>query len=134
MGGVGLVLMGGALVTIASNCMACPLFQPVASLGDYYAGDCASATNETIPPDTLRHCCNTGYARRVCPRVCRYRKPMRFEFVLRADRGGEIELGWAMERNHHPLAVGVMLLPETASTPLEYQAKAFGASYLSQKS
>jgi hypothetical protein len=121
--------------------MACPLFLPAESLGDYYTGECAAAAGEPIGSATLRHCCNVGYARKACVRAAETEADA-IQFVLRADRGGpgtsdrEIELGWAMERNHHPLAVGTILLPllpETPVTPLEVQARAFGAAYLNQK-
>jgi hypothetical protein len=112
--------------------MPCPLFLPAASLGDYYAGVCSAAASDPIAPDTLRKCCNVGYARRTCERAANTEADA-IEFVVRADRGGEVELGWSMERNHHPLAVGVMILPPSPATPLEFQARAFGAAYLQQK-
>ena len=127
--------------------MACPLFLPAASLGDYFAGECSSGAGEAIPPETLRVCCNRGYARNSCTRAAEAEADC-IQFVVRADRDGEIELGWAIERNHHPVAVGSVVLPkavlpetvltgamapETPSTPLEFQALAFGEAYRRHK-
>ncbi len=49
--------------------MACPLFLPAESLGDYYGGECSAATGRPIPSAILRHCCNVGYARKACARA-----------------------------------------------------------------
>lgn len=112
--------------------MACPLFLPSASRGDYYAGECAAALGEPVPADILRHCCNTGYARGVCARAAQAEGDS-IQFVIRADNGGVIEIGWSLERNHHPLKVGCMTMPLSPVTPLEFQARAIGSAYLSQR-
>jgi hypothetical protein len=112
--------------------MACPLFLPSASPGDYYAGECAAGVGEPIPAGTLRHCCNKGYARGVCARAMQAEGDA-IQFVVKAHRGDAIELGWSLERNHHPLAVGSMAMPLTPVTPLEVQAHAFGSAYLRQR-
>jgi hypothetical protein len=124
--------------------MACPLFLPVsplaglapeaAPLGDVYGGECAADPGGTlIPIDTLRRCCNTGYARIACVRA-RQANSDATSFLIKADREGVIEVAWAMERDHHPVAVGTLQLTGTsaAEEPLARQAHAFAAAYLRQ--
>jgi hypothetical protein len=112
--------------------MACPLFLPADSLGEYHTGECAAARGEALTDETLRRCCNAGYARGLCVHATTTDCDS-IQFVLKADRGGAIELGWAMERNHHPLAVGSLTMPLAPVTPLEFQARAFGTAYLRQR-
>ena len=124
--------------------MSCPLFLPVspltglapaaAPLGDFYAGECAADRGALIPLDTLRHCCNTGYARSACPRAARADADAT-RFLIKADRDGVIEIAWASERDHHPVAVGTLLLTEAPgdNEPLERQARACAAAYLRQR-
>jgi hypothetical protein len=124
--------------------MACPLFLPAlplagfapeaAPLGDLYGGECAGDPQGTlIPEDTLRRCCNTGYARTSCE-LARQADADATSFLIKADRDGVIEVAWAIERNHHPVAVGNLQLTGTsvANVPLERQAQAFAAAYLRQ--
>jgi hypothetical protein len=124
--------------------MACPLFLPVspltglppeaAPLGDLYGGECAAAPGSLIPLDILRRCCNTGYARAACSRAGQANADAT-RFLIRADRDGVIEVAWASERNHHPVAVGTVQVTEASegNEPLERQARACVAAYLRQR-
>lgn len=125
--------------------MPCPLFQPTsplggfapdaAPLGDLYGGECASAPGTLIPLDTLRTYCNFGYAREACDRAAAIQADAG-RFIIRSHSHGAVEVGWATEANHHPLAVGVMSLqaapngPQTRDQTMQRQAQAFVASYL----
>jgi len=117
--------------------MACPLFLPVAPLAgfsDLYGGECAAEAG-AIPDDTLRRCCNAGYARGSCPRA-EQSDADAFRFLVRANRGGVVDVAWSSERNHHPLAVGTLpmdcSIEARESGPLELQARACAAAYLRQ--
>jgi hypothetical protein len=119
----------------------CPLFLPVSPLGDFapdamplgdvYGGQCAADPGALIPIDTLRKCCNFGYARAACERAATA-EPDAARFLIRADRDGTVEVAWSLERNHHPVAVGVMQLTGAGASedPLERQARACAASWL----
>jgi hypothetical protein len=123
--------------------MACPLFLPASPLtgfaleamplGDLYGGECAGDTGALIPSDTLRCCCNVGYARGRCERANQSDADA-VRFLIKANRGGAVEVAWAIERNHHPMAVGTMNFTEatTPADPLERQAAAYVASYIRQ--
>lgn len=121
--------------------MACPLFLPssllagftaeVMPLGDLYNGVCAVAPAETLPLALLRHCCNTGYGRGTCPRAAQTENDA-VRFLLRKDRGEAVDIAWSLERNHHPVAVGVIEVPvdgPSGDTPLARQAQAYAAAY-----
>jgi hypothetical protein len=96
--------------------MACPLFVPTsplgelvaiaAPLGDVYGGNCAADPLAVIEPEMLRRYCNFGYARGHCERAAQSDADA-VRFMVRAERGGVVEIAWAVERNHHPVAVGV---------------------------
>src|SRR5580698_6290297 len=95
--------------------MACPLFIPksplgelvtiATPLGDLYGGNCAAAPAAVIEPETLRRYCNFGYARGHCERAAESDADA-VRLLVRAERGGFVEIAWAVERNHHPVAVG----------------------------
>lgn len=112
--------------------MACPLFLP--ALNDPDEGRCAGDPAAIIPSDTLRRCCTNGYARGVCERAAGTDADA-IRLLIKANRGGTIEVAWSIERNHHPVAVGSMQVTGSISpdqTPLERQACACAASYLRQ--
>jgi len=115
--------------------MACPLFLPSTPLNDlygYYNGECASERSTEISLDTLKGCCNTGYARKVCPRAAEADADA-IRFLVKAAGGGNVEVAWSIERNHHPVAVGTAQLTEFAARsddPLERQARAYASSLM----
>jgi hypothetical protein len=54
-------------------------------------------------------------------------------FLVRSDDGDSIEVAWAAERNHHPVAVGILRIPRHPGPPadeLERQAQACARNYL----
>src|SRR3954462_13919525 len=95
--------------------MACPLFLPVSpltgfppeatTLGDLYGGECAADAGALIPVDTLRACCNAGYARGTCERAARSDSDA-VRFLIKVNTQSVIDVAWSIERNHHPVAVG----------------------------
>ena len=115
----------------------CPLFLPGAPipLSGIFDGECASDTPNPIPAEVLRECCNRGYARESCSKAaCVETDAARF--LVRSDRDGWIEVAWATERNHHPVAVGTLRLATEGpaeTEPLERQARAFASAYRRQK-
>lgn len=114
--------------------MACPLFlpaSPLAGFSDLYAGECA-AGSLAISDNTLRRCCNAGYARGVCTQAAQSEADA-FRFLIKADHDGVIDVAWSSERNHHPVAVGTLAVNSAVSGaggPLELQARAYAATYL----
>lgn len=115
----------------------CPLFLPAAAmpLTGLFTGECAAAQGPlTIPIDTLRECCNRGYARAACPRAATIEADAA-QFLIKSDRGGVIEVAWALERNHHPLEVGTMCVSERRSPrePLARQVHAHAEHYRNQR-
>lgn len=123
--------------------MACPFFLPMsrisrlvaesASLGDLYGGECAADRAASIPVDTLRHCCNEGYARSLCARAAESESDA-IRFLVKARHDQAVEIAWAMERNHHPVAVGTLTVNAAAgaNTPLDRQARAYAAALFGQ--
>jgi hypothetical protein len=129
--------------------MACPLFIPssplgdlataAAPLGDLYAGRCAASPEAEIEQGTLRRCCNLGYARRHCGRAAQADSDA-VRVLVRADDGRQVQVAWAIERDHHPVAVGVETVEVVAGeatgsgglTALAAQVRACAASYARQ--
>src|ERR1035437_2028364 len=126
--------------------MAFPLFIPSSPLGqlvsiamplgDLYGGECAADTSAVITPETLRRYCNFGYARGHCERASQSDADAA-RFLVKAERGGVVEIAWAVERNHHPVAVGTMEIAPggtgaTAGDTLARQAHACAGAYLRQ--
>jgi hypothetical protein len=124
--------------------MACPFFHPASPLtgmpgeamplGDFYGGECAAQKGALIALDLLRECCNRGYARTTCERAATSDEDA-YRFLIKAQSGGTVEVSWSLERNHHPVAVGVTSIGGTKAdteTPLESQARAYAAAYLRQ--
>lgn len=92
--------------------MACPLFLPsgpLSSFEDAWRGDCAAQPGVALPVDQLRHCCNIGYAREACKHAAGSEADA-FRFLIKSERDGAVEVAWSSERDHHPLAVGTLLL------------------------
>ena len=128
-----------ALATIASKhsqIMACPLFlpaTPLTPLSDLYGGECA-AEAVVLSSDTLL-CCNAGYARGSCERAAQSDSDA-FRFLIKANRGGVVEVAWTSERNHHPVAVGTLAVDcrtiATEAGPLERQARVCAMAYFAQ--
>lgn len=128
--------------------MACPCFLPVAPLagsppssplGALFRGTCSAAPDapkNAAPIDDalLLTGCNQGYARNRCPRAAASEVDAA-RFRIKSHASGVIEVGWSHERDHHPVAVGVLRLTEApaGATPLEAQARACAAIYLHRK-
>jgi hypothetical protein len=123
--------------------MPCPFFLPASRLidfapgpmplGDSYGGECAVNPGALIPIDTLRRCCNLGYARGMCERAAQAEADA-VRFMIRSDSADSVLVAWSMERNHHPVAVGKVAFPlADCSTPIERQARAYCDSYLRSK-
>jgi len=129
--------------------MACPLFIPSSTPDDLVTmctppggltpGRCAATPDAEIEPDTLRRCCNPGYARRSCNRAAQADSDA-IRVLVRADDGRSVQVAWAIERDHHPVAVGVETIqvvagettPSASPTALLAQVRACAASYVRQ--
>ncbi len=122
--------------------MACPLFIPSPAPGGsatISAGRCAASPEAEIEPDTLRCCCNRGYARRHCDRAAQADSDA-IRVLVRADDGLSVQVAWAIERDHHPVAVGVETVevvageinPAGSLTALAAQVRACAATYARQ--
>ena len=124
--------------------MACPLFIPssplgelvsiTTPLGDLYNGHCSADLSVAIGPEMLRRHCNFGYARGLCERA-KTSDADAARFLVKADNGRIVEIAWAVERNHHPVATGTIEITANANGPdatgpLDWQAYACAASYL----
>ena len=125
--------------------MACPLFVPssplgdlvsiAAPLGDLYAGHCSADPAAPVDPDTLRRFCNFGYARGHCERAAQSEADA-VRLLVRADDGQAVEVAWSVERDHHPVAVGVesvqIGVDGPAATAFLSQVRACASSYVRQ--
>lgn len=118
--------------------MACPFFlprAPLAGFSDLYGGECAADAMTLISVDTLRTCCNHGYARDVCARAAQSDSDA-FRFAIKASQSGVIDVAWSSERNHHPVAVGILRVSSADTAAgggaLESQARVYAAAYLRQ--
>jgi len=116
--------------------MPCPLFLPASPLVGFtslHGGECAAQPDTLIPVDTLRSCCNTGYARATCAHAAQSDADA-FQFLIKSNSDGVMGVAWSIERNHHPVAVGTLLVPGAAPAdgPLERQARAYAAAYSRQ--
>jgi hypothetical protein len=116
--------------------MPCPLFlpaSPLAGFTDLHGGECAAQPDTLIPVDTLRGCCNAGYARAICGHAAQSDADA-FQFLIKSNRDGVVGVAWSIERNHHPVAVGTLIITDTIGTegPLERQARAYAAAYFRQ--
>jgi hypothetical protein len=116
--------------------MPCPLFLPASPLAGFTnldGGECASQPGALIPVDTLRRCCNAGYARATCAHAAQSDADA-FQFLIKSNSNGVVGVAWSSERNHHPVAVGTLLVTGSAATegPLERQARAYVQAYFRQ--
>ena len=106
--------------------MACPLFIPttplgetglvMAPLGDLFGGHCSADPGAAIDPDTLRRCCNFGYARGHCARADKSEADA-VRLLVRGERGNVVEIAWSVERDHHPVAVGIIEIEAGSCSP-----------------
>jgi hypothetical protein len=124
--------------------MACPLFLPSSPLAgfaaeaspfsDFYGGGCKAQPAALIPVDTLRRCCNAGYARTACDHAAQSDADA-FRFLIKSHRDGVVGVAWSIERDHHPVAVGTLLVSGQGDSadPLERQARACAATYFRHK-
>lgn len=114
----------------------CPLFLPAtaAPLTGVFSGECAANPGGSIADDTIRECCNRGHARTACPRAAEVEADS-ICFLIKSDRDGIVEVAWALERNHHPLKVGAVLVDGSrpSGNTLDRQAFAFAQHYRNQK-
>ncbi len=120
--------------SVQTEIMACPLFLPASPLSDFedgWTGCCAAQPGVAIPVDTLRRRCNPGYARDACAYAA-CAEPDAFRFLIQSESDGVSTVAWSSERDHHPLAVGTLLVaPEgEATNPLERQARACASADL----
>ena len=117
--------------------MPCPLFVPetvvpgsaaASPLGAVFRGSCAA---NAVADDALLQRCNTGYAREVCQHAAGLDADA-VRFRIRAHAGGAIEIAWSTERDHHPVAVGILSLTDNAGDTgtLDRQARACASVYL----
>lgn len=107
--------------------MPCPLFVPESNWGH-----CTADPPASISQTTLDQCCNRGYARGVCERAAQSDADAT-SFMLKAIRGDEVEIAWAIERNHHPVAVGtarIVLSGNVGNLPLDRQMRAYAETCL----
>ncbi len=135
--------------------MACPCFFPVerlphaagkqtspVPLGDPWSGMCHSAGAGDWSPDTqtLRQCCNFGYAREKCARFPA-EGPDAVRFGISNDRDGLVRIYWVMEKDHQPFAHGPLDYSRAEAgfrsthpdACLTRQAQAYVISYLRRK-
>lgn len=102
-------------------------------LGDAFGGECAADPGTLIPIDILRRCCNSGYARETCERASASEADAA-RFMIKADKDGVVQVAWSLERNHHPVAVGLLEFPMAdCAKPIERQGRAYVDSYLRSK-
>lgn len=114
----------------------CPLFLPAAAapLTGLFSGECAADPGGSISADIVRECCNRGYARGSCARAAQVEADS-ICFLIKSARDGVVEVAWALDRNHHPVKVGAVLVNgERASDEiLDRQAFAIAEHYRDQK-
>jgi hypothetical protein len=101
----------------------CPRFVPDAG--------CDSQPGVVVDADLVRVACRRGYARDCCTYAALVEADAA-QFLIRSHDGGVIEVAWSLERNHHPLAVGLIEIAAgcVVQTTLERQAHALASEYL----
>ena len=128
--------------------MSCPFFEPLDALDDpgarsamlplggLWSGICRAVPGEDWHTDepATRAVCNFGYARGRCARFGDGDAPDAARFAVAEDAGGLVTIRYAVERNHHPHAHGVLELRAGPAGPaaglLELQARAYLHNYL----
>jgi hypothetical protein len=106
-------------------------------LGDPHTGGCTAGAVD-LPAERVRTCCNTGYARGVCPNFPGGDAPDVVRFGIMERTAGSAVIRFVVERDHHPFDHGTLALAETAAADaspadaplIERQARAFLSSYL----
>ena len=81
--------------------MPCPLFLPESLRDSVFRGRCSADPGGKIEADKLRTCCNSGYARVHCASAARASADA-VNFLMKS----ETLVAWAIEQNHHPIAIG----------------------------
>ncbi len=133
--------------------MACPYFYPTERfvgvtlwphparlpLGDGFAGCCAANPSDGFSPaeNTLKECCNLGYARRCCDRFPQEGADA-VRFTVSSERDAIIRVWYVLERDHHPYANGALeydreqraFVPPPENRVLTRQAEVYVESYL----
>ena len=111
-------------------------------LGDVWSGVCRSGAAPFSPDDfTVTELCNMGYARGKCSRFPEEGAPDAARFMIALDEHQLIRIQYAVERDHHPHAHGMLeytrtggaLAGSTVDALLESQALAYVASYLRRR-
>jgi hypothetical protein len=103
-------------------------------MSDFYTGGCSADPATPLSIEKLTRCCNPGYARTVCAHAATAEADSH-RFLVTSDDGGLVEIAWASERDHHPIAVGTLRIARelpAAAGPLEHQARACALTYLHQ--
>ncbi len=121
--------------------MPCPLFLPshplgelnpgASPLGDLFAGVCQADPEYAIPRETLRSCCNYGYARGRCGLAENAETDSSCFIISKITETG-VTVRWSLERDHHPAAVGELEVAREQVPPanaLEAQAQAYASVY-----
>ncbi len=101
-------------------------------MSDLYNGACHGEPETVLSREVLTACCNPGHARDLCTRAAASDADS-VRLMVRSDDGTLVEVAWAIERNHHPVAVGTIRIARDASpasNPLEHQALACARAYL----
>ncbi len=116
--------------------MACPYFLPQTPLKDFsnlYAGSCAAKGAGTIAADMIEMC-NYGYVRGACACAAGSESDA-LRFLVRSQESGIVQVAWSSERDHHPVAVGVLALREgeCGDSPLAVQARCVASEFLLHK-
>lgn len=111
-------------------------------LGDLWSGVCTADPAMPVRPDelTLSDSCNMGYARGRCPRFPVAAGADAVRFCISRDSGDLVQVMYAIEQDHHPLAHGTVEYARSSGTfgtalnaKLETQARAYISSYLRRK-
>jgi len=133
--------------------VACPYFCPTQRieqklwphparlpLGDGYAGICRADPSNSFQPgeNSLRECCNLGYARQECERFPADSGPDAVRFAIASDTNGTIRILYVIEKDHRPYDHGSfefargerVFLASHPNQNLQRQAEAYLGSYL----
>jgi hypothetical protein len=116
--------------------MPCPFFLPALAapeFGDPPDGDCLAEPGRALSNDWRTRLCTRGYARLECP-LAAGASADAYQFLIQSHAAGVFRVAWSSERDHGPLAVGVLEIRETdpCDSPLERQARAVVHAYLAR--